>query len=110
MNGWTLTKVWQVDHKLVVANTINEAVELFKAYMENNDEPSEVKSIGTSNALCDHNALIKEAEKDLALTWEDIGTIDDIIEQLANHSDLPLQGQEVFYQEVLRRFRETKNK
>lgn len=50
------------------------------------------------------------AEKDLALTWEDLGTIDDIIEQLANHSDLPLQGQEVFYQEVLRIFREMKNK
>lgn len=62
MNGWTLTKVWQVDHKLVVADTINEAVELFKAYMGNNDEPSEVRSLGTSSAPCDHNALIKEEE------------------------------------------------
>jgi hypothetical protein len=52
----------------------------------------------------------KQAEKDLALTWEDIETIDDIIEQLSNHSALSLQGQEVFYQEVLRIFREMKNK
>lgn len=27
MEGWTITKVWQVDHKLVVADTISEAVE-----------------------------------------------------------------------------------
>ena len=33
MNGWTITRVWQVDHKLVVADTVNEAVDLFKAYM-----------------------------------------------------------------------------
>lgn len=60
MNGWTLTKVWQVDHKLVVADTINEAVELFKAYMENNDEPLSIQAISTSRALTDYNALIKE--------------------------------------------------
>ena len=63
MNGWTLTKVWQVDHKLVVADTITEAVELFKAYMGNDDEPDEIRCIGTSGALCDKAALIKEEEK-----------------------------------------------
>ena len=65
MNGWTITKVWQVNHKLVVADTISEAVELFKAYMgkDYHDEPYEVKSVGTSTALCDHSALIKEGKK-----------------------------------------------
>lgn len=65
MNGWTLTKVWQVDHKLVVADTISEAVELFKVYMGQDyyDEPYEVKSIGIGSAPCDHNALIKEEQK-----------------------------------------------
>ena len=62
MNGWKLTKVWQVDHKLVVADTVNEAVELFKAYMGKDypDEPDEIRCMGTSTALCDRNALIKE--------------------------------------------------
>ena len=65
MNGWTFTKVWQVDHKLVVADTVNEAVELFKAYMgkDYSDEPVEIRCIGTDTAMCDRNALIKEDEK-----------------------------------------------
>ena len=62
MNGWTLTKVWQVDHKLVVADSISDAVELFKAYMGNGytDEPYSVQAISTDRALSDFNALIKE--------------------------------------------------
>ena len=62
MNGWRLTKVWQVDHKLVVADTVNEAVELFKAYMGFNDEPYSIQAISTDRALSDFNALIKEEE------------------------------------------------
>ena len=62
MNGWKFTRVWQVDHKLVVADTINEAVELFKVYMgkDYHDEPDMVTCIGTNTALCDRSALIKE--------------------------------------------------
>lgn len=62
MNGWTLTKVWQIDHKLVVADTITEAVALFKAYMgkDYRDEPNEIRCIGTDSALGDRNTLIKE--------------------------------------------------
>lgn len=63
MNGWRLTKVWQVDHKLVVADTINEAVELFKAYMGNDDEPLSIQAISTNMALSDYNALIKEDDE-----------------------------------------------
>lgn len=63
MNGWRLTKIWQVDHKLVVADTINEAVELFKAYMGNDDEPLSIQAISTNMALSDYNALIKEDDE-----------------------------------------------
>lgn len=50
------------------------------------------------------------ARADLALTWDDIQAIDNIIVDLAQHTDWPLRGQEVFYEEVLRRFREMKDK
>ena len=62
MNGWRLTMVWQVDHKLVVADTIQEAVELFKSYMgkDYNDEPHSVRAISTDSALSDFYVLIKE--------------------------------------------------
>ena len=64
MNGWKFTRVWQVDHKLVVANTIQEAVELYKAYMGKDyaDEPYSIQAISTASALSDYNALIKEEE------------------------------------------------
>lgn len=62
MDGWKFTKVWQVDHKLVVADTVKEAVELYKTYMgeDYRNEPVEIRCIGADTALCDRNALIKE--------------------------------------------------
>ena len=64
MKEWKFTKVWQVDHKLVVADTINEAVELFKAYMgkDYTDEPYSIQAVSTNRALSDFNALIKEEQ------------------------------------------------
>lgn len=49
-----------------------------------------------------------QAEKDLALTWEDIQTIDNIVVDMARNTDWPLRGQEVFYTEVLNRFNKSK--
>ena len=65
MNGWTLTKVWQIDHKLVVAKTIEDAIALFKIYMgkDYRDEPKHISAIGTDAMLRDYDALIKEDEK-----------------------------------------------
>lgn len=62
MNGWTLTRVWQVDHTLVVAKTIEDAIALFKAYMGEDliGEPRNVRAIGSDNYLVDYDALIKE--------------------------------------------------
>ena len=50
----------------------------------------------------------EQAEKDLALTWEDIQTIDNIVVDMACNTDWPLRGQEVFYTEVLNRFNKSK--
>lgn len=62
MNGWTYTRVWQIDHKLVVAKTIEEAIALFKTYMgkEYTDEPRNVRAIGSDNYIVEYDALIKE--------------------------------------------------
>ena len=46
----------------------------------------------------------EQAEKDLALTWEDIQTIDRIVVNMARNTDEPLRRQEEFYTDVLRRF------
>lgn len=43
-----------------------------------------------------------QAEKDLALTWEDIKTIDKLLNQCVDYSNP--------YQEVLKRFKERKDK
>ena len=51
-----------------------------------------------------------ENQEYLALTWEDIQTIDNILVDMAQHTDWPLRGQEAFYEEVLRRFRDMKDK
>ena len=52
----------------------------------------------------------EQAEKDLALTPEDVQTIDDIIVDMTQHTDWPLKGQEAFYGEVLKRFIEKREK
>ena len=61
------------------------------------------------------------AEKDLALTWEDLQAINDLFFQVDAENgeawdyevieqDLPFPYGQKFYEEVLRRFRESKNK
>lgn len=62
MNGWTLTRIWQVDHKLVVAGTIEEAIALFKTYMGEDwfDEPKHIKAVSLDSVLPEYDAIIKE--------------------------------------------------
>ena len=48
-------------------------------------------------------------KKDLALTWQDIAKIDDMLREVGNciaTSDLPTMGREEYYLEVLKRFNE----
>ena len=49
-----------------------------------------------------------QAEKDLALTPGDMNIIDEICTEMRLHTDLPLKGQDAFYEEVLRRFKKRK--
>jgi hypothetical protein len=49
-----------------------------------------------------------QAEKDLELTWEDMLKIDEIISEVYKNSDSCQT--EVIYQEVLKRFKERKEK
>ena len=62
MNGWTLTRVWQIDCKLVVAKTIEEAIALFKTYMGKDiiGEPKNVRAISSSSCIAEYDVLIKE--------------------------------------------------
>ena len=51
----------------------------------------------------------EQAEKDLALTWQDIARIDDMLREVESCiacSDLPTMGREDYYTEVLKRFNE----
>ena len=65
MNGWALTRVWQIDHKIVVAPTIEDAISLFKTYMgkDYRDEPLSITAVGTGSIYSDYDALIKEDDK-----------------------------------------------
>ena len=62
MDKWTLTRVWQIDYKLVVAKTIEDAIALFKTYMgeDYRIEPRNIRAIGSDNFMADYEALIKE--------------------------------------------------
>lgn len=46
MNGWRLTKVWNVDGKMFVADTITEAIELYKVYHDTDRDPVSVTMVG----------------------------------------------------------------
>lgn len=62
MNGYTFTRVWQVEHTLVVAKTIEDAIALFKTYMGKDlmGEPRNVRAIGSDNCFADYDAIIKK--------------------------------------------------
>lgn len=50
----------------------------------------------------------KDAEKDLALTWEDMSNIHDIMIDLRIEEKFPPMSQQL-YEEILRRFNEQRN-
>lgn len=63
MKGYSYTKVWEIDYKLVVATTIEEAIALYKTYMgkEYHDEPKNIFAVGNSDCVCrNYDAIIKE--------------------------------------------------
>ena len=52
----------------------------------------------------------KQAEKDLALTWEDIKMIFTIADNYDSEFNRPHIGSDAYYKEVLRRFNEQKER
>lgn len=67
MNGYTVTRVWEIDGRLVVAPTVEEAIELYRTYMgkEYLDGPKRIQAVGATDRCIrpDYDAIIKE-EKD----------------------------------------------
>lgn len=57
-----------------------------------------------------YNEGFESGVRSAALTWEDVQTINNIIVDMAQHTDWPLKGKEVFYEEVLKRFLKSKKK
>lgn len=73
---------------------------------------------GAKGVVCEQSRPIfirgyERAEKDLALTWEDIAKIDAIISDVNNEFAVDYSkeiSRQKFYEEVLKRFNEQKNK
>lgn len=51
-----------------------------------------------------------QAEKDLELSWEDLKTLDDISDDVYAECDVEMFDEKEYYQEVLKRFKERKEK
>ena len=63
MNGWTITRVWNIDGKLVVARTATEAIDVLKKYCKENKfyEPHSIVGISAGGTLSiDYDAIIAE--------------------------------------------------
>ena len=64
MIEWTLTRVWEIDNRLVVARTIEDAIELIKTYYKDDHfyEPREIRCVSAGQYPADYDALIKKQE------------------------------------------------
>jgi hypothetical protein len=51
----------------------------------------------------------RQAEKDLELTWEDLATIEKLCDDFIKHNQTPM-GDEEFYKEILKQFKNYKEK
>lgn len=61
----TYTRIWRVEHKLVVADTIEDAIEVYKLWAESVDNviPTDIttiKAIGDNQIPENFDALIKK--------------------------------------------------
>ena len=61
---YTYTRIWRIEHKLVIADTIEEAIEVYKTWSESmgnlmSTDITTIKAIGDNQIPEDFNALIK---------------------------------------------------
>ena len=63
MKTYTYTKVWLIDHKLIVAKTLIQAIELMKSYRNDEKyEPTKVEAISNSPIVRDFDAIIENID------------------------------------------------
>lgn len=55
MNGYTLTKVWNINGRLVIGKTIEDALKVWRTYMRKNEDPKSIINICTN-----YDALMEE--------------------------------------------------
>lgn len=63
--GYTYTRIWRVEHKLVVADTIEEAVEIYKTWAESigdlmTTDITTIKAVGDNQIPEEFDAIIKK--------------------------------------------------
>lgn len=54
---YKFTKIWKVNKRLVVADTIEEAISLYKMYID--DNITNIVAVGDDNIPTDYLAIIK---------------------------------------------------
>lgn len=62
---YTYTRIWRVEHKLVIADAIEEAIELYKTWSESasnlmSKDITTIKAIGDNQIPENFDALIKK--------------------------------------------------
>lgn len=61
---YTYTRLWRINHKLIVADTIEDAIILYKAWSENThyeiDDITKIQAIGDFQIPEDFDVLIKD--------------------------------------------------
>lgn len=62
MDSYKLTRVWNIDNKLVVASSVEEAIRLIKLYHQDDYfyEPCSITAVSNGHAVSDYDALIGE--------------------------------------------------
>jgi len=65
MVKYTYTRLWRINHKLIVADTIEDAIILYKAWSENThyeiDDITKIQAIGDSQIPENFDVLIKDS-------------------------------------------------
>lgn len=65
MEGYTYTRIWQIDDRLVVAKTPEDAISIMRKYKKNDTfyQPNNIIAIGTeSGGVFGYDALIEKKD------------------------------------------------
>lgn len=107
MNGWTITEVWDIDGKMVVGKTLEEALAIWRKYMGFSDlkEPRRIERMYIGSPILGNSAIIKEETPECGLTNEQVA---EVVRALKNYRLMCLswetQGCEYIAEQLLNRF------